>query len=82
MPLRFRKVRMIRRGLTRGHANGKTVVTVADIPAIVDPRQWKEEPPSESGSQQTRRWREVDSNSRSRIKRSPLQANDRGGRPF
>jgi hypothetical protein len=34
MPLRVSKVRMIRRGLTHGHANGKTVVTVADIPAI------------------------------------------------
>jgi hypothetical protein len=33
-------------------------------------------------SHQTRWWREVDSNSRSRIKRSPLQANDRGGRRF
>jgi len=39
MPLPVSKVRMIRRGLTHGHANGKTVVTVADIPAIVDPCQ-------------------------------------------
>jgi hypothetical protein len=73
MPLRFRKVRMIRRGLTRGHANGKTVVTVADIPAIVDPRQWKEEPPSESGSQQTRRWH---SNSRSHLRRYRCEAQE------